>query len=174
MRPRAPLRRVNEQFSGKPFVHDSRTDNRYSRRRALSIAAGRSRTAALRDAARHRNRAGGDKRARIPGLLDFCKSARICSDDHHAHGIRHRVRLWRIAGRFLEWPNDRETPVPFPFDCQSGLPLRIEQAWVRNLMRTVDALPLAYLVGGSSALSSPIMQRFGDRVAGTLGVRETA
>jgi len=56
---------------------------------------------------------------------------------------------------------------------QSGLPLRIEQAWVRNLMRTVDALPLAYLVGGVSALSSPIMQRCGDRVAGTLVVRET-
>jgi uncharacterized RDD family membrane protein YckC len=56
---------------------------------------------------------------------------------------------------------------------QSGLPLRVEQAWIRNLMRTVDALPLAYLVGGISALSSPIMQRFGDRVAGTLVVRET-
>jgi uncharacterized RDD family membrane protein YckC len=55
---------------------------------------------------------------------------------------------------------------------QSGLPLRIEQAWVRNLMRVVDALPLAYLVGGISVLSSPIMQRFGDRVAGTLVVRE--
>ena len=45
---------------------------------------------------------------------------------------------------------------------QSGLPLRIEQAWIRNLMRVVDALPLAYLVGGISALSSPIMQRFGN------------
>ncbi len=56
---------------------------------------------------------------------------------------------------------------------QSGLPLRLEQAWIRNLMRTVDALPLAYLVGGISVLSSPIMQRFGDRVAGTLVVRET-
>ena len=49
----------------------------------------------------------------------------------------------------------------------------IEQAWVRNLMRVIDALPLAYLVGGISMLSSPIMQRFGDRVAGTLVVRET-
>jgi uncharacterized RDD family membrane protein YckC len=56
---------------------------------------------------------------------------------------------------------------------ESGLPLRIEQAWVRNLMRVVDALPLAYLVGGISVLSSPLMQRFGDRVAGTLVVRET-
>jgi uncharacterized RDD family membrane protein YckC len=56
---------------------------------------------------------------------------------------------------------------------QSGLPLRVEQAWVRNLMRVFDALPFAYLVGGISLLSSPQMQRFGDRVAGTLVVRET-
>ncbi len=56
---------------------------------------------------------------------------------------------------------------------QAGLPLQIEQAWVRNLMRVFDALPFAYLVGGISVLSSPIMQRFGDRVAGTLVVRET-
>lgn len=56
---------------------------------------------------------------------------------------------------------------------QSGLPLRVEQAWVRNLMRVFDALPLTYLVGGISTLSSPLMQRFGDRVAGTLVVRQT-
>lgn len=56
---------------------------------------------------------------------------------------------------------------------QGGLPLRIEQAWVRNLMRVVDALPFAYLVGGVSVLSSPLMQRFGDKVAGTLVVRQT-
>jgi uncharacterized RDD family membrane protein YckC len=56
---------------------------------------------------------------------------------------------------------------------QTGLPLRIEQACVRNLMRVVDALPFAYLVGGISVLSSPLMQRFGDRVAGTLVVRQT-
>jgi uncharacterized RDD family membrane protein YckC len=56
---------------------------------------------------------------------------------------------------------------------QAGLPLRIEQAWVRNLMRVFDALPFAYLVGGISAVSSPLMQRFGDRVAGTLVIRQT-
>lgn len=56
---------------------------------------------------------------------------------------------------------------------QAGLPLGIEQAWIRNLMRVFDALPLAYLVGGISALSSPVMQRFGDQVAGTLVVRQT-
>jgi uncharacterized RDD family membrane protein YckC len=55
---------------------------------------------------------------------------------------------------------------------QAGLPLRIEQAWVRNLMRIFDALPFAYLMGGISVLSSPLMQRFGDRVAGTLVVRQ--
>jgi len=56
---------------------------------------------------------------------------------------------------------------------QDGLPLRMEQAWVRNLMRVFDALPFAYLVGGLSVLSSPQMQRFGDRVAGTLVIRQT-
>ncbi|MGB8989879.1 MAG: RDD family protein [Candidatus Sulfotelmatobacter sp.] len=56
---------------------------------------------------------------------------------------------------------------------QDGLPIRMEQAWVRNLMRVFDALPFAYLVGGLSVLSSPLMQRFGDRVAGTLVVRQT-
>ena len=56
---------------------------------------------------------------------------------------------------------------------ENGLPLRLEQAWVRNLMRVLDALPFAYLVGGLSVLSSPLMQRFGDRVAGTLVVRQT-
>jgi len=56
---------------------------------------------------------------------------------------------------------------------QNGLPLRIEQAWVRNLMRVFDALPFAYLIGGVSVFSSPLMQRFGDRVAGTLVVRQT-
>ena len=56
---------------------------------------------------------------------------------------------------------------------RSGLPLRIEQAWIRNLMRVLDALPVAYLVGGVSVLSSPLMQRCGDLVAGTLVVRQT-
>jgi uncharacterized RDD family membrane protein YckC len=56
---------------------------------------------------------------------------------------------------------------------QTGLPLRTEQALVRNLMRVFDALPFAYLVGGISVMSSPLMQRFGDRIAGTLVVRQT-
>jgi hypothetical protein len=51
---------------------------------------------------------------------------------------------------------------------QAGLPLRIEQAWVRNLMRVFDALPFAYLVGGISVLSSPLMQRFATEWRGHL------
>lgn len=56
---------------------------------------------------------------------------------------------------------------------QTGLPLRMEQAWVRNLMRVFDALPFAYLLGGLSVLISPLLQRFGDRVAGTLVVNQS-
>ncbi len=56
---------------------------------------------------------------------------------------------------------------------QTGLPLRVEQALVRNLMRVFDALPFAYLVGAISVLSTPLLQRFGDQVAGTLVVRQT-
>src|SRR5260370_4024006 len=56
---------------------------------------------------------------------------------------------------------------------EAGLPLRIEQAWARNLMRAFYALPFAYLIGGISVLSSPLMQRFGDRVAVTIAVPPT-
>jgi uncharacterized RDD family membrane protein YckC len=56
---------------------------------------------------------------------------------------------------------------------QAGLPLKTEQAWIRNLIRVFDVLPFAYLVGGISMLSSPFLQRFGDRIAGTLVVRQT-
>src|SRR5260370_11937514 len=40
---------------------------------------------------------------------------------------------------------------------QAGLPLRIEQAWVRNLMPVFDALPLPYLVGGMGAVGRLLM-----------------
>ena len=52
---------------------------------------------------------------------------------------------------------------------QAGLPLRSEQAWVRNPMRVFDALPFAYLVAGISVLSSPVTQRFGDRPGSNSG-----
>lgn len=85
--------------------------------------------------------------------------------------------IWFVYGALLEGFWNGQTIGKRLFHLrvidQAGLPLRIEQAWVRNLMRVFDALPFAYLVGGLAALSSPLMQRFGDRVAGTLVVRQT-
>src|SRR5260370_3312222 len=49
---------------------------------------------------------------------------------------------------------------------QAGLPLWIEQAWARNLLRVFDALPFAYLIGRISAVRRRLIQRFGDRVSG--------
>ena len=85
--------------------------------------------------------------------------------------------IWFVYGAALEGFWNGQTIGKRLFHLRvidhTGLPLRIEQAWVRNLMRVFDALPFAYLVGGISALSSPVFQRFGDRAAGTLVVRQT-
>lgn len=40
----------------------------------------------------------------------------------------------------------------------------------RNLLRLIDSLPTLYLVGGVAALTSPLRQRLGDRLAHTLVV----
>ena len=85
--------------------------------------------------------------------------------------------IWFVYGALLEGFWNGQTIGKRLFHLRvidhGGLPLRIEQASVRNLMRVLDALPFAYLVGGMSVLSSPLLQRFGDRVAGTLVVRQT-
>jgi uncharacterized RDD family membrane protein YckC len=46
--------------------------------------------------------------------------------------------------------------------------------FLRNLLRPIDALPAPYVIGGILALSSPLRQRLGDRVAGTTVVDRTA
>jgi uncharacterized RDD family membrane protein YckC len=53
-----------------------------------------------------------------------------------------------------------------------GKRLAFEQVAMRNLLRFVDALPLAYLVGGSAAFLSRRGQRLGDLAAGTLVIWE--
>ena len=55
---------------------------------------------------------------------------------------------------------------------ESGRPLCIWQAVVRNLMRVVDWLPVFYAVGLASALLSKQNRRLGDFVAGTVVVHE--
>jgi uncharacterized RDD family membrane protein YckC len=53
-----------------------------------------------------------------------------------------------------------------------GLSLSLTQCVVRNLLRFVDVLPLAYAVGGVAAFLNARGQRLGDLVAGTLVVHE--
>ena len=55
---------------------------------------------------------------------------------------------------------------------ERGLPLRFSQVVVRNLLRAVDALPVAYLVGGLTAFCSRKAQRLGDVAAATIVVHE--
>ena len=55
---------------------------------------------------------------------------------------------------------------------EDGEPLTLEAALIRNLMRFLDGLPyvVPYLVGAVGASNSPLMQRFGDRLAETMVV----
>lgn len=57
---------------------------------------------------------------------------------------------------------------------ERGLRLTFAQVAMRNLLRFVDGLPVAYLVGGVAALTSRRGQRLGDLAAGTLVVWEAA
>lgn len=56
----------------------------------------------------------------------------------------------------------------------SGVRITFWQAVVRNLVRIVDLLPLAYLVGAVSVVLDRHDRRLGDLAAGTIVVRETA
>jgi uncharacterized RDD family membrane protein YckC len=53
-----------------------------------------------------------------------------------------------------------------------GAPVRFTSSAIRNLVRIVDALPSAYLIGLISIAVSSKNQRLGDIAAGTLVVRE--
>ncbi len=55
-----------------------------------------------------------------------------------------------------------------------GLRLTFSQIVMRNLLRFVDSMPLAYVVGGVAALFSRKAQRLGDLAAGTLVIWEPA
>jgi len=57
---------------------------------------------------------------------------------------------------------------------EQGLRLTFAQVALRNLLRFVDVLPGAYLIGGVAALTSRRAQRLGDLAAGTLVVWEPA
>lgn len=53
-----------------------------------------------------------------------------------------------------------------------GLPLGLEQSFVRNVVRVLDMAPLGYALGGVACLLDPERRRLGDIAASTLVVRE--
>jgi uncharacterized RDD family membrane protein YckC len=53
-----------------------------------------------------------------------------------------------------------------------GLPLTVQQSFVRNVVRVLDFLPVFYGLGGAVALVDRHHRRLGDLVADTLVVRE--
>ena len=53
-----------------------------------------------------------------------------------------------------------------------GLPLSVEQSFVRNVVRVLDALPLGYALGALTCLLDSQRRRLGDLAADTLVVRE--
>ncbi len=57
---------------------------------------------------------------------------------------------------------------------ERGLPLSFAQVTLRNLLRFIDALPVAYGVAGVAALLNRRAQRLGDLAAGTLVIWEPA
>ena len=52
-----------------------------------------------------------------------------------------------------------------------GLPITLRDCGVRNLLRAVDMLPSAYLLGLIAMLASPYGKRLGDLAAGTVVIR---
>jgi hypothetical protein len=53
-----------------------------------------------------------------------------------------------------------------------GLPLSLEQSFVRNVVRVLDALPVGYALGAIVCQLDPHRRRLGDIAADTLVVRE--
>jgi uncharacterized RDD family membrane protein YckC len=104
-------------------------------------------------------------RAWLPGALGTLAVALallILSWGYHVYfEVRHQGRSpgKRVAG--IRVVDDR------------GLPLSVEQAFVRNAVRVLDALPFGYGLGAAACLLDRHSRRLGDLAAGTLVVRES-
>jgi uncharacterized RDD family membrane protein YckC len=57
---------------------------------------------------------------------------------------------------------------------EGGAPIDFRSSCLRNLLRPVDSLPLAYLLGALLVLVTSRRQRLGDMAAGTIVIRERA
>jgi uncharacterized RDD family membrane protein YckC len=79
-------------------------------------------------------------------------------------------------GVFLEWGWSGQTVGKYLMGLRvvrdAGTRITFLQAVVRNLVRIVDLIPFAYLVGGVSAVIDRHGRRLGDIAAGTVVIRE--
>ncbi len=57
-------------------------------------------------------------------------------------------------------------------ELEDGSPITIGASVIRNLLRFVDFLPFAYILGMIMISTSPLKQRLGDRVAKTVVVKK--
>ena len=57
---------------------------------------------------------------------------------------------------------------------EDGTKVDVTAALIRNILRVIDALPFAYLLGAILAWTSPRKQRLGDRVAKTVVVEASS
>jgi uncharacterized RDD family membrane protein YckC len=75
----------------------------------------------------------------------------------------------------LEWLRRGSTPgkaaLRLRVVCATGEPVGLQESAVRNLIRIIDFLPLAYVVGGICAMVSRDCRRLGDMAAATIVVR---
>ncbi len=55
--------------------------------------------------------------------------------------------------------------------CSTGEPIGLQESAVRNFVRIIDFLPVAYVLGGTVAMISRDGRRLGDMAAGTVVVR---
>ncbi|MBX7195275.1 MAG: RDD family protein [Sandaracinaceae bacterium] len=77
------------------------------------------------------------------------------------------VLEWLLAGRTLG-----KLLLGLRTVSDRGLRITLLQSAIRNLVRTVDFLPVLYGVGGVAALLDPRCRRLGDLAAGTVVVHE--
>jgi uncharacterized RDD family membrane protein YckC len=102
----------------------------------------------------------------IPGMPSGVKEASVILL-YFVLNIGYGVTLeWLWGGRTLG-----KRAVGLRVADATGLRLTFAQVMIRNLLRSVDALPLFYLTGGAVMITNSHLQRLGDLAAGTIVLR---
>lgn len=104
------------------------------------------------------------------GVIGF-----ISVDMAYAMGILVQFAIMLGYGMYCEWFWRGQTigkrAMRLRVVDAQGLRLKFSQVVIRNLLRFVDMLPLAYLVGGLACVISRRAQRLGDLAANTIVIR---